>query len=38
MALDEEGFTSGEVLIKEDGVVALGEGLGSAMHESFWPK
>ena len=24
MALDEEGFTSGEVLIKEDGVVALG--------------
>ena len=24
MVLDEEGFTSGEVLIKEDGVVALG--------------
>ena len=38
MALDEEGFTRGEVLIKEDGVVALGGGLGSAMHESFWPK
>merc|ERR1719500_2548946 len=33
MTLEEEGFTSGEVLIEEDDVMALGGGLVSAMEE-----
>jgi len=33
MALEEEGFTNGEVLVEEVGVIALGRGLVSAMEE-----
>ena len=33
MALEEEGFTNGKVFIEEEGVMALGGGLVSAMEE-----
>jgi len=33
MALEEEGFSNGEVLVEEGGVIALGRGLVSAMEE-----